>query len=844
MSLSRLLRNLLAMVRSIGTSNTGGAKPVTPRGRGRNAPDSTPTAFSFTPISGADLSSVYVSNAVTVAGINITATVTVSGGEYSVNGGAYTDLDGQVAANDIIRLRLTSSASYDTTTTATLTIGGVAGTFSVRTKALVLDTTPDSFVFLPVANAVLSILYTSNTITVAGLSDGVSVAVSVSGGSYVKNGGTAATANTTAVNGDTFALKLTSSASYVTLAQARLTIGGVSGAYSVTTTVAPADTVPDAFSFTAVTDATRSTLYTSGAVTVAGINAATTVSVQGGEWNKNGGVYGSADGTCVLGDVLRVRLTSSGAYQTTASARLTIGGVSALYSVTTEDAPVAPPTDEILFGFKTRCGYGGYATNLAAGSAISGTGASDWTIDAYGNLVPSGTYGTAKTFSKSAGQSYSLTFADGTTRTVTLVANGAHVAATPADSASSFQLQKVLSIAIGQPGAMVKGTDEIVCRDGYLNPTAADWRISLPAGGYAGSGKIIIRAENPTAGNDTNGNPWRGGGFRVGALIFNATTDAEFPFTFEDVTGYRNANVNRHFFGYSSPTVGWGVGFTRCRAENDESLTSYTNYGFQVRRATAYQCHAKRVINGFDCVCDTTVQTRIAECVGEHLGSDFIHFVGENILVEDNFSFNYLIPPLAHADSVQHGGAKTKSLTSLGTFRRNIHVTNSSSSGPQGDFFGDTVTPYRVAGCTVENEIIITGAANAVSMTYYDGALVRNCTVLKPIGSAVVGATDATIRMVNCGTSEVDSCVANAYALGGMTSTDNVTIDAVDDVTLLALYQAAMPGYVGGTNPGYVTRAAVIAAVKPANLAVASGGFKKLDGTYAGALDNTGAYVT
>jgi len=54
------------------------------------APDTTPDAFSFTPVTGVAPSSMQTSNTVTITGINAPAAVTVAGGTYSINGGAYT----------------------------------------------------------------------------------------------------------------------------------------------------------------------------------------------------------------------------------------------------------------------------------------------------------------------------------------------------------------------------------------------------------------------------------------------------------------------------------------------------------------------------------------------------------------------------------------------------------------------------------------------------------------------------------------------------------------------------------------------------------------------------------
>lgn len=98
------------------------------------AADTTPDAFSFTSQTGAALSAVAASNAITVSGINTGSPVSIANGEYSLNGGAYTAQAGTVNNGDSVTVRQTSSSAYGTTTVATLTIGGVNGTFSVTTQ--------------------------------------------------------------------------------------------------------------------------------------------------------------------------------------------------------------------------------------------------------------------------------------------------------------------------------------------------------------------------------------------------------------------------------------------------------------------------------------------------------------------------------------------------------------------------------------------------------------------------------------------------------------------------------------------------------------------------------------
>ena len=103
--------------------------------------DTVPTAFSFTAQTGVALNSVATSNTLTVSGINSASAISIVGGTYSINGGAYVSTDGTVTNGQTVTVQQTASASYSTTTTATLTIGGVSGAFDVTTMTAPLVTT-------------------------------------------------------------------------------------------------------------------------------------------------------------------------------------------------------------------------------------------------------------------------------------------------------------------------------------------------------------------------------------------------------------------------------------------------------------------------------------------------------------------------------------------------------------------------------------------------------------------------------------------------------------------------------------------------------------------------------
>src|SRR5210317_1465863 len=202
-----------------------------------------------------------------------------------------------------------------------------------------VDSTPNAFSFTPVANVSRNSTNTSNTITISGMGTGDTATVSLSGtaGSkqYSKNGGSYTSSSGTAQNGDTFAVRGTASGSYSSTVTVILTVGGVSGTYSILTEGVPDDTNPDTFNFTNQSNLNLNTLIYSNTVTISGINQAVSVSAtNGAQFSINGGSYVTS-GSISNGQTLRVRLTSSGSYNTTVSTTVTVGGTSDAWSITT-----------------------------------------------------------------------------------------------------------------------------------------------------------------------------------------------------------------------------------------------------------------------------------------------------------------------------------------------------------------------------------------------------------------------------------------------------------------------------------------------------------------------------
>jgi hypothetical protein len=168
---------------SIPTANGPGTFSVTTFG-----PVTTPAAFSFTSQTNAATSTLIESSSIAVSGINAPADITISAnGEYSAsidNGTTWSDWSKTVPATVVngtrVKVRLTSSATPGTTTSATLTIGGVSASFVVTTGNPV---TPQLF-FTPVSGAPantsvsgMPFYVTSNAIAAS-----ADASVSVSGG--------------------------------------------------------------------------------------------------------------------------------------------------------------------------------------------------------------------------------------------------------------------------------------------------------------------------------------------------------------------------------------------------------------------------------------------------------------------------------------------------------------------------------------------------------------------------------------------------------------------------------------------------------------------------------------
>lgn len=196
-----------------------------------NNTDTTPEAFTFTDQFDVSLNSERTSGAIAVTGINSPTEITVTGGEYSINNGAFVSTTGIVLDGDEVNVRHTSSADFSTSVDTVLNIGGVSDTFTSTTEAI--DTIPDAFGFTNQIDVPLNSVQTSNEIVVTGINS--ETAITVTGGEYSINSGPYVSTPGLVVDGDTVSVQHTSSADYLTSVMTELNIGGVSESFTSTT---------------------------------------------------------------------------------------------------------------------------------------------------------------------------------------------------------------------------------------------------------------------------------------------------------------------------------------------------------------------------------------------------------------------------------------------------------------------------------------------------------------------------------------------------------------------------------------------------------------------------------
>lgn len=276
-------------------------------------------------------------------------TGTTSGNEVA-DGVFYVEIDGQVylSVTNIFNRNPSNIPGIDN-----IQFGGWSqdggGAFDLDIRNVVIstggfmdalpDTTPDAFTIPAVTNAVLNTPITSAPVTPTGYDTAAPLTVtsgtaSIAGGAYSASPGNISP-------GQSFTARVQSSATPATATSATVTIGGVSANFTATTIAA--DTTPDSFSFSPITDSALSTQQTSNTITISGLNTSATVSITGGAYSKNGSAYTTSPGNAVNSDTLSVRHNSSALNSTQITTTLTVGTFSTNFiSITIPEETTMP----------------------------------------------------------------------------------------------------------------------------------------------------------------------------------------------------------------------------------------------------------------------------------------------------------------------------------------------------------------------------------------------------------------------------------------------------------------------------------------------------------------------
>jgi hypothetical protein len=322
------------------------------------APDTEPDLFTFPSVQGADLSTLYTSDTVTIGGIGPGISLNVSAtnnAETSVAGGAFSTATKTITNGQTLRVRMTSSASYDTTKTTTVSVGTVSGTWSISTKSPPAQI-PNVFTFNNVIDAPLSAYTTSNIVTITGITTSVTVTAPTNG-TYTQssvNGGAFSNTAKTISNGQTLQLRILTSNVLGDTRTTQIQVGDGAPVNWQVTNVSVADGSPDYFSIAPYNNAPANTEVNSAIFTVTGINVPSSITTTNGALiSINGGTYGTSPQTVNNNDNISIRITSSSIPGGEVSTIVTIGNGSTTLSntwvVTTTTAGDTLPDDFFFF---------------------------------------------------------------------------------------------------------------------------------------------------------------------------------------------------------------------------------------------------------------------------------------------------------------------------------------------------------------------------------------------------------------------------------------------------------------------------------------------------------------
>ena len=196
------------------------------------------------------------------------------------------------------------------------------------------DFTPDAFAFATRTNVATSVYITSETRTITGITAPVQVVVG-SNGQYRLNGGAWTSAQGTAVNGDSIAVRHVSASGPGQTTTTDVTVGTY--ATTFTSVTSNDDRTPDAFNFTTQNGVELATEIESNIVTPTGFNTTITVVPGAGSSVRiNDGAWTTASTTMNPGDSLQTRHVSSSSNLSYTKTSVKVGTITAYFTTRTK----------------------------------------------------------------------------------------------------------------------------------------------------------------------------------------------------------------------------------------------------------------------------------------------------------------------------------------------------------------------------------------------------------------------------------------------------------------------------------------------------------------------------
>jgi FG-GAP-like repeat len=352
-----------------------------------------PNVFEFPPVADAILGSTVVSATALIQTTAVSLPVSVSSGEYSINGGAFVSTPSSILPGQNIKVRLNASTSPNTVVTATLKIGEFEARFAVGTSPgkspqpvgeplavvtggrVLANGEYDFRVFGPATFYAGQLtksyqgfqmdfvgpidLQTSNTKVWSAVFSARN-APRFSVGAYIASNDSATSNAGVAFGGNGAGAPVCSSYSAITNftvreieydlndVPAKLALdffqscGDADGTavfgYIRFNSVLPVDysvRLPGPFAFPVVKGAALGSVVESNEVLVTGINVPVPISIVRGEYSVDGGAFRSTAGTVVKGQRVRIRTTAANQHNTAKEVILTLGERSASFVVAT-----------------------------------------------------------------------------------------------------------------------------------------------------------------------------------------------------------------------------------------------------------------------------------------------------------------------------------------------------------------------------------------------------------------------------------------------------------------------------------------------------------------------------